>query len=155
MRSQRRIERRAGCGEETGRRVDIGLTVALTGTQRGLGRPAQGLGQTERLAYQRVGRVPESLDLGRDAIGVPLLGGWRGVVVGVQLQHGDGDLVARYAVDSRVVHLGEHSDVAALEPFDDPALPQRPVAFQVELHEMRRELGQLLRAPGRRNGDVP
>ena len=58
------------------------------------------------------------------------------------------------AVDGGVVDLRERGDVASLEPFDDPALPQRTVAVEGHLDEIGRERGELTLAARRRDRDV-
>ncbi len=50
--------------------------------------------------------------------------------------------------------LGEHGDVTVLQTFDGPALPQRPVAIEMDLHQVTGELGELLGAARLRYGDV-
>ena len=63
------------------------------------------------------------------------------------------------AVDQRVVHLGQQRDaLAAGDALDDRELPQRPRAVQAPRQLLADELGQLVRAAGRRQGgaaDVP
>ena len=57
-------------------------------------------------------------------------------------QHGD-DVDARDAVDERVVGLGQHRPAAALEPLDQPRLPQRLGAVEPLREDAPGELAQL------------
>ena len=66
--------------------------------------------------------------------------------VRVRIEQGGGELRARNAVDGGVVHLGDHSDHAALEPFGDMHLPQRTRPLQRPADHLGGELRQLGRA---------
>ena len=73
---------------------------------------------SDRIAYaEQLGLVRHVL--GRPGVGTDV------AAFGLDIEHGDGHLVARHAVDRRVVGLREHRDVAVLEAFDDPRLPER------------------------------
>ena len=74
--------------------------------------------------HERSHRVRQQLGLVRHVLGRPGVGA-DVAALGLDIEHGDGHLVARHAVDRRVVGLREHRDVAVLEAFDDPRLPQR------------------------------
>ena len=96
------------------------------------------------------GGLGEELEWGRDAgVGVPgrrrrSLGRF-----GLEIQENTQELGARDAVDGAVVDLGDHADLVALQPFDDPHLPQRAVPVELAADHVGRELGQLAH-PARR-----
>ena len=75
-------------------------------------------------------------------------------ISGRQVEDRDDELLARRAVDRRVVHLAERGDVAALEPVDQPDLPQRAGAVERDGDEMAGQLAQLLHACRAGHGDV-
>ena len=64
------------------------------------------------------------------------------------------ELAARHAVDDRVVDLGEDGDLAALEPLDDPELPERLATVELDGDEVADEVAELLGATGRRDADA-
>ena len=64
------------------------------------------------------------------------------LALGARVEQHAEDLVARHAVDHRVVQLGQHRHAAALEPLDQVQLPQRPRAVQRAREDPRDGLGQ-------------
>src|SRR5204863_8931374 len=98
----------------------------------------------------------EHLELGRLALtlGRILLGGRDLASLGAQVEQGGQDLVARYAVDHRVVDLREEGDATALEPVDEVELPQRPAAVERAGEDASDGAGELAVVAGRRDGAV-
>ncbi len=73
----------------------------------------------------------------------------------LQVQKGDEDLGAGEAVQGGVMHLGEHPDLAVLQPLDEVDLPQRVVAVQRALEDAGGLVGELADVAGGRQRELP
>ena len=112
----------------------IGASSTLLG---GAARPAQqaagaahDLARADGALDQRLG---EQLGVGRLGIGEPVLGG-RARAVGLavsSVEEDRGDVDSGDAVDQRVVGLADDREAAALEPLDQPQLPERLRAVEL------------------------
>ena len=65
------------------------------------------------------------------------------------------DVDTRRAVDRRVVDLGDDRGVAVLETLGHPELPERAGAVELARRDVAHDLGELVRAARRGDGDPP
>ena len=128
---------------------------------RQLGQVAAARSATERSArsgWRRQARQPaaEHLELAGDALGrcTARVGRRDLAPLGARVEQHAEDLVARHAVDDRVVDLGQQRHAAALQAVDQVELPQRAGAVQRPGEDPRDGLGQLAVVAGRRHRRV-
>ena len=92
----------------------------------------------------------QQVDLGRHALGVPVVVIGVRRRIGLEIEPGCGELRARYAVDGGVVHLHDDRLAAPFEALDDVHLPQRALAVQGQPDHLAHESLELRPAARRR-----
>ena len=107
-----------------------------------------------RLQLSRDEFVPQQREAARDRAGPPPRRGLD-LVVGERAQeHGD-EIHGRDAVAHAVMRLRDQREAAAVEPLDDPRLPEGPCPVELLRHDPRREALQLLVVARARKARVP